>query len=470
MHVAVEQLNSPIQVGYPIESSSDTQAHALNQANFLSLSTPDNLQNLVEQGKVLQLSIQPEIDQLTQLQSSGHDGYLSITLPVVGVTDYLNAEGAHTATQAFGSVVGLNQFLADSEQPHYSRPDFIMAKDIVGNEYEILVEPNGKVALPEEGTGKFSLLSEIKLMYSMDQVLEGRGLTEATPSLSGSGHLYLLPPIGFQGKYAPIISVSETQEDFSEKLVSSRKIPVLLEGEDQHHFSESSLHQVSKFLFTEFDFTKAILAGDELGVKHTNGLNDFVLSPEAIGVYYDLWLNGVVTHQINPDDFLSRVNLQELLDIQNLDNLGLSALEQSNMHLLINKAKSGDFSGLESLYDAPAVVHPTYSIHHPENTSDSIVSNKTIALTLNDVFSPDHHGATISGFNVHEDKLDLSALLQKLPTLHFQYLSADLQGHDVKIHYQDPATGQVQTLATLVNAAPDNILPELGHYLNLNND
>ncbi len=533
---------SPVQFSHSIEPSVDTQSHELNHENFLSLSNPQSLQTLVEQGKALEISIQPEIDQLAQLHSQGHEGYLNITLPMVGLTDYLSTENdGNSAAHAFGSVLGLNQFSADSTQPHFSRPDFIVAKDIIGNEYEILLDSHGKVMVPEDGIGKFSLLSEVKLMYALDQVLEGRGLA----SSNEPGHLYLLPPPGFHGKYTPTISVSQTQDDFSEKMISERKMPILLQEENtqldvhkveinahnlgidplnskftdlgwQHgekpgmlekHFglSETGLHNLSKYLFTELDFTKAIVSGDHLGLKQVNGLNDFALSPEATGVYYDLWLNGVVTHQISPDSFLSRINPQELLNIQNLEDLGLTPAEQLSMQAVLTQAKLGDFSGLQHLYESnfnhtdnlhqhvaaelgvDSVEGHTIAIHAVgEHYSDLIdhhsiqghlsdapssqpdyLTGKTVALNLDDVFAPGEHGAMISGFDVNHDKLDLSHLLNQLPGLQIQDLSADLHGHDVQINYQDPHTGQVQTLATLVSAAPDsNTLPDLSHYLN----
>lgn len=539
---------SPIQFSHSIEAGADTQPHELNHEKFLSLSNPESLQTLLEQGKALELSIQPEIDQLAQLQSQGHEGYLSITLPMVGVTDYLSSESGHSASHAFASVLGLNQFSADSTQPHFSRPDFIVAKDIIGNQYEILLDSNGKVMVPEDGIGKFSLLSEVKLMYGLDQVLEGRGLASNTEP----GNLYLLPPPGFHGKYMPMISVSQTQEDFSEKTVSERKMPILLQEanaesgvykaevkahdlgidplsqkltdlgwqhgaqpgmlEKSFGLSETGLHHLSKYLFTELDFTKAILSGDNFGLKQVNGLNDFVLSPEARGVYYDLWLNGVATHQISPDSFLSRINPQELLTIQNFDDIGLTPAEQLSMQAILTQAKLGDFSGLQQLYE-PGFNHPDHLQQHvaaelgvenienhnhaiaiyPEghstagehyadlvdhtliqgHLSDALSSQpdyltgKTVAINFDDVFAPGEHGAIISGFNVNHDKLDLSHLLNQLPGLQIENLSADLHGHDVQINYQDPHTGQVQTLATLVSAAPDNnTLPDLSHYLN----
>ncbi len=545
---------SPIQFGQQIEAGADTHAHDINQDGFLSLSTPESLHTLVEHGKVLELSIAPEIEQLTHLQSQGHDGYLSVTLPMVGLTDYLSSEGSDSASHAFGSVLGLNHFSADSQQSHFSRPDFIMAKDIVGNQYEILVEPNGKVAAPEDGVGKFSLLSEVKLMYGLDQVLEGRGLSEGGASAQ-PGSLYLMPPPGFHGKYSPVISVSQTQDDFSEKELSSRKAPVLLQeahnetgpykavidahnlglenqqeklsdlgwqpsnqaGSFEKHFglSDVGLHSVSKYLFTEYDFTKSILSGDEFGVKHTNGLNDFGMSPEAIGVYYDLWLSSMVNHQISPDNFLARITPQDLLGIQNFEELGLSPADQLSMEAILTQAKLGDFSGLQNLYephfnqpdsiqqhvlaelgldhthaqgvsvepvnaDLPAqhadlIEHNTIQDHlsdiHVSSQDNQGAFGKTVALNFDDVFAPgEHPGAIISGFNVNQDKLDLSHLLNQMPSLQIQDLSADLHGQDVHINYQDPNTGQVQTLATLVSAAPDHFLPDLLHYLSLHHE
>jgi hypothetical protein len=481
--VAIETQTTPIQFGHQITPDENTHAHELNQEGFLSLSTPDSLTNLVSQGKALEISIEPELEQLSQLQAQGHDGYLNITLPMVGVTDYLSTDSSTSAQHAFGSVLGLNHFVADSGQPHFSRPDFIVAKDIIGNQYEILLDNHGKVMVPEDGTGKFSLLSEVKLMYSLDQVLEGRGLE----SNNSSGNLYLLPPPGFQGKYSPVISVSQTQDDFSEKELTSRKTPILLQdiNSDPHSgFSETGLQNLSKYLFTEYDFTKAILSGDEMGVKHANGLNDFGLSPEAIGVYYDLWLSSVVNHQISADNLFTRINPDDLLGIQNLDELGLSAAEQLSLQTVLNKAKLGDFSGLHDLYQ-PDFKHADnvyqnlgdHEITIHDNLSDLSLSShdnvtgKTIALNFDDVFAPgDHPGAIISGFNVNHDKLDLSNLLNQLPNMHIDNLSANLHGQDVQINYQDPHTGQVQTLATLVSGAPDNHLPDLLHYLNLNHD
>lgn len=535
---------SPIQFSHSIEPGQETQPHELNQEQFLSLSDAQSLHTLVEQGKALEISIQPELENLTQLQSQGHEGYLNITLPMVGITDYLNSELGNGASHAFGSVLGLNQFSADSAQPHLSRPDFIVAKDIIGNQYEILLDSNGKVMVPEDGIGKFSLLSEVKLMYGLDQVLEGRGLASNTES----GNLYLLPPPGFHGKYTPTLSVSQTQDDFSEKTISERKLPILLQeanaepgvqkieinahnlgidplshkfsdlgwqhgekpGMIEKHFglSDSGLHNLSKYLFTELDFTKAIVSGDHFGLKQVNGLNDFALSPEATGVYYDLWLNGVVTHQISPDNFLSRINPQELLSIQNLDDLGLSPAEQLSMQAILTQAKLGDFSGLQHLYEpsfnhldnlhqhvaaelgVDSVDNHAISVHtagehyadlldhtsiqgqiSPAHSSQAdYLTGKTIALNFDDVFAPGEHGAMISGFNVNHDKLDLSHVLNQLPGLQIENLSANLHGHDVQINYQDPHTGQVQTLATLVSAAPDShTLPDLSHYLNWHN-
>lgn len=532
---------SPIQFSHSIEPGADTQPHELNNAQFLNLSDAQSLHTLVEQGKVLEISIKPELENLTQLQSQGHEGYLNITLPMVGVTDYLSSESGSSASHAFGSVLGLNQFSADGSQPHLSRPDFIVAKDIVGNQYEILLDTNGKVMVPEDGIGKFSLLSEVKLMYGLDQVLEGRGLASSTES----GNLYLLPPPGFHGKYTPTLSVSQTQDDFSEKNISERKLPILLQEanaesgvhkieinahdlgidplsnkfsdlgwqhgaqpgilEKNFGLSETGLHNLSKYLFTELDFTKAIISGDHFGLKQVNGLNDFALSPEATGVYYDLWLNGVATHQINADSFLSRVNPQELLNIQNLDDLGLSPAEQLSMQAILTQAKLGDFSGLQHLYEpsfnqidnlhqhvaaelgVESVDSHAISIHaagehytdlldhtsidgqisQAHSSQPDYLTGKTIALNFDDVFAPGEHGAIISGFNVNQDKLDLSHILNQLPGLQIEDLSANLQGHDVQINYQDPHTGQVQTLATLVSAAPDNnTLPDLSHYLN----
>lgn len=477
---------SPIQFGNQVKPGPDTHAYNFNQEGFVNLAQQNVLSDLIEQGKAIRISLDPEIEQLTQLQDQGHEGYLSVHLPMVGIADYLNTENSSSAAPVFGSVLGLNQFTSDSQEPYLSRPDFIVAKDIVGNEYEILVEPNGKVVIPEEGMGKFSILSEIKLMYGLDQVLEGRGLldTHAAPFTTGAepNSLYLLPPPGFQGKYVPIISVSQTQEDFSEKELSSRKIPILLqnmtEESGQAIVSESSLHQISKYLFTEYDFTKAILAGDEFGVTHEKGLNNFGVSPEAIGVYYDLWLNGVVHHQISAENFLSRVDPQELLAIQDFAELGLSPAEQLNMQTFLTQIKQGDFSGLQHLYEPLALQEGSLSTINVVDNIDNIdneltqhvpaeLGEKIIFLSLEDVLGHGEHGASISNFHVGQDKLNLSNLLNQLPDLTVQNLSADLQGKDVKINYADPHTGEIQTLATLISAAPDDGLPNLSHYLDL---
>lgn len=433
-------MNSPMMITGGAVHSELTEAFGLNHAKFAALGDGDTISHLLTQHQLLSLPIDDEIAQLNELNAQGHDGYLTITIPVVGLTDFLSSDHPwHTAPQAFGSVLAVNGYCAQigtELDVNHSRPDFITVKDIIGNQFELTVNHDGWVDVPKDGLGKFSVLSEINLMFSKDQVLNGRGLAELNHPDAHPNSIHFLPPPDFVGKFSPILSVSKTLPDFSEEIVSSRKIPILVEegaekgpdfsvisriDQDNHWLtfdlagtlsknqfgnkpfllhlsldpamanthpetqlnlsnesqsrgwqqtgsteftkafgmSEQGLHSLVKHLFTELDFAKSIYSGDHFALNHQNGFNNFSLSPEAMGVFYDLWVHGVVNHNIAGDEFLNRINPDELQTL-NVDELYLNSHDAHVLQAALQDVQHGSFKSFAELFSNEAHYHPVH--------------------------------------------------------------------------------------------------------------
>ncbi|MBS0286986.1 MAG: hypothetical protein JSR17_06805 [Proteobacteria bacterium] len=149
------------------------------------------LANLHEQASLLPSCL--AIDIAHELKVMQEYNSLEITVPVVGLTDLL--EKTNNNKRHFASPIALNGFCAKSnnEQPHYPFPEFVLITDLIGNQYELIVNQDGTIELPQEGTGLFSLITAITFIYSYHQIVEGQGL-ERIKNPMHEQKILLLPP------------------------------------------------------------------------------------------------------------------------------------------------------------------------------------------------------------------------------------------------------------------------------------
>ncbi len=159
------------------------------------------------------------------MMSSEHQ--LEISVPMVGLTDLLPNHSLHISELQFAAPVAINGWGAP-EVPldaSYLYPEYILATDIVGNQYEVLIDEQGAIQLPAEGTGLFSMLSYLTFIYGDWQVKQGHGLTDVTKTGVEVGYLYFLPP-STNKSFEPKIALTHLDENHSKIVDTLRSIQV----------------------------------------------------------------------------------------------------------------------------------------------------------------------------------------------------------------------------------------------------
>lgn len=282
-----------------VAASPLTALFNINAPQFLALASSEQVHELKK--NLIKINIQEALNHLNP------ESYFEVTLPVLGMADFLSTslEGSiwKGIEQPFASVLSINGWGSGL----FSRPDFIMVRDLIGNEYEILINAKGHVETPVEGTGLFSMLSEITLMYSADQIKQGRGFEKLSPDLVEPNTLYLLPPPHVNAPFVVTVRVTHLEG------VHPRQIDF-----EQHHFfavnpeesqtglTEFGARWLIRHLFSEFDFIQCLWRDEgtsKFGILHHNRFNDFRLRHEALGLYYNLLVRAIV-HQRLPYEFI----------------------------------------------------------------------------------------------------------------------------------------------------------------------
>lgn len=152
-----------------------------------------------------------EVDISEEIKNMHADSALEITVPVIGITDLFNDSLFSQVAPQFSTVMGVNGYGAKAQNvtaDNFPRADYVMVTDIVGNRYEVFVNAQGGVELPQEGTGLFSTISAMTFIYSAAQIQQGVGLEKVTSQGMLQNRVYLLPPI-------------DAREDFSVKVCVS---------------------------------------------------------------------------------------------------------------------------------------------------------------------------------------------------------------------------------------------------------
>ncbi|MGD9591102.1 MAG: hypothetical protein AB7V32_01110 [Candidatus Berkiella sp.] len=164
--------------------STQASVFGLHHSQFGSLATIDVLKALSPM--CLEIDIAQELCSMTK------NSALEITVPVLGMTDLLQ-KSITGDTRHFACPIMINHFCAkQTSQDNFPKPEFVLATDMMGNQYEIVVNLDGTVELPTQGTGLFTLISSITFIYSYQQVIDGFGFDSC--ETDNSHKLLLLPP------------------------------------------------------------------------------------------------------------------------------------------------------------------------------------------------------------------------------------------------------------------------------------
>ncbi|MBS0289403.1 MAG: hypothetical protein JSS07_05155 [Proteobacteria bacterium] len=121
--------------------------------------------------------LEVDISKELSLLSPGYS--LEITVPALGICDLLKLPLAQE--KYFPSLLAINGFGAKPStelENNYPLPEFVLATDIMGNQFEIIVNADGTIEIPEDGTGLFSLIATITFIFSESQIIQGAGLED----------------------------------------------------------------------------------------------------------------------------------------------------------------------------------------------------------------------------------------------------------------------------------------------------
>lgn len=287
----------------------------LNSPQFLSLATEKQILELKK--NIIKINIE---DALAHLKPQG---YLEVTLPILGMADFLATHLKDSVwneiPQSFPSVLSLN----GSGNGLFSRPDFIRVRDIIGNEYEILVNHQGQVDIPEEGSGRFSMLSEITLIYSVAQVIQKEGFEPLSAQAGEANQIYLLPPPCATAPFVITVRTAHLDErnqrqiDFEEDYFFA-----VNPDREASGLTEMAARSMIRHLFSEFDFIKCIWGGKgelDFAILHPNYFNDFRLSYEALGHYYNGLLKAIIHQRLPVEFILSKVPKSRFSSLSSLE-------------------------------------------------------------------------------------------------------------------------------------------------------
>ncbi|MFO1257434.1 MAG: hypothetical protein U1E78_03310 [Gammaproteobacteria bacterium] len=579
MGISTVQVSSPTHFVKVVDPNTVTQQFAINHEKFAHLATPAEFEQLK--------SHLIEIDIKTELGKIKSDGFLEISVPVLGLTDFLAATPTwHEFSQQFPVPIVVNRYGApmdtEGEAQYYPQADFVVVKDILGNQFELFVNADGLIEIPEKGTGLFSVITEITYIFSHDQVIDGRGLYQFENVGAESGKLYLLPPPGVHDRFnvkisaayldetnqkvvdyvqkVPVVqlhdelseaaavnvavkNLSDEQENLIQLEIAYRKknyhgesfgLDISLEkafgvtygildahsGWSQQNesniltkqvgLSDYALTALVRNVFSEYDFSKSLLAGESFEISQKSGFNDFVLSPEAIGLYYDLFVSGIVQQSL-PGEWLFAHVPNDRIENLNLDYAFLNYHDSALISNIVDDVKAGHYESFANHFFDPSEpseiwVHETLNVltigadpdflptvegkfhvfqdHDFKNLIDSMpsltdaaLSHAAEALSHEVALSPGHEamtihysdivdtssalGATITGFNIYHDKLNLGDFLDNNPNFSKDTIRADIQGQDVHVIVTNTMTGEELTVATLVGAHQSTQDPNL---------
>lgn len=217
-----------------IDQNALTKQFSLFSSRFACLATKETFKALRSQ--MLEIDISQELDLMNESSS------LEVVVSVNGIIDLLNKSEIYNQFSKFPVVVGFNGFGAKSvetQQNNFPHSDFVLITDIVGNQYEVLVDKSGKLELPQVGTGLFSLASAITFIYSQQQVKQGLGLENLQSIGLRDNKLYLLPPTQSNEDFTFSICITHINENHQRIVDTIREVRVQFENTAQKIYDKA---------------------------------------------------------------------------------------------------------------------------------------------------------------------------------------------------------------------------------------
>lgn len=153
---------------------------------------------------------------------------LEISVPVLNLCDLMpNAYFSGPALTA--KVVGFNGFAAKGNHrliENFPLADFVLVTDIAGNQYEVVVTKEGRIELPEQGIGLFSIPVQLTFIFSENQVKRGQGLEDCRAQGLEKNKLYLFPPTHINQNFVMHVSVTHLDKNHKRIVDTIRKVSV----------------------------------------------------------------------------------------------------------------------------------------------------------------------------------------------------------------------------------------------------
>lgn len=162
---------------------------------------------------------------------------LEISVPVLNLCDLL-PNNYFSGPLLTAKVIGFNGYAAKGNHrliENFPIADFIVVTDIVGNQYELIVNKEGKLELPNEGTGLFSIPAQITFIFSENQVKRGTGLDDCQAQGLEKNKIYLYPPDHACQNFSMYISVTHLNSRNKRIVDTIRKVGVEYQETMVHH-------------------------------------------------------------------------------------------------------------------------------------------------------------------------------------------------------------------------------------------
>lgn len=202
--------------------------------------------------------------------------------------------------------------------------------------------------------------------------------------------------------------------------------------------SDETKMMIVKDLFSEYDMTKQLISGDDFGISHQAGFNNFSIYPEAISKVYDLITSGVAHNTVSPDFLWQQLDEQSTLSLD-FTHIPLSAHDQFILSEQMDH--NGSLNDIKSLFDSETVLQHSNqlslfsesSIHELPNIVLNLVEQPASALLTGEanwlqLESPvEHllaHSALVIDIDPHQD-------------LFANFKISDNDTHDIQLSFND---------------------------------
>ncbi len=175
------------------------------------------------------------------------DHMLEISVPVLNLCDLL-PNAFFSGPPLAAKVIGFNGYAAKGSHrliDNFPVADFCVVTDVVGNQYEAVINKEGRIEIPEEGMGLFSIPSQLTFIFSERQVKRGQGLDDCQSQGLEKNKLYIFPPNHTCQNFSMHISVSHIGENGKRIVDSIRKVGI--DYQETKVYPKSARTRINRF-------------------------------------------------------------------------------------------------------------------------------------------------------------------------------------------------------------------------------